>query len=243
MGAMASTSPPRWTEEELQAWLNRRGTPSPTQTPPSPPRKPRAKKMLAVPGQESPPEPKKRRGVEVKPVIDAINSAHIRITLDPQAGVLSILFEGVKLLSLNELFSIQQFRKYEAFRYKKAWRRAIDRALGQLGPQAWRSVFPGPVKMTLFRRSAKSYDLDSPITPFKYAVDSLVRHEYWLGGVKMRGVIVDDRREYVPEMKEAHAIGPPCVGLRLERCEMPPPAPELHPESEWFGQPPIEKTT
>ncbi len=230
---MSKNSPPRWTEEQLQEWMNRRGQQTETQSPPSPAKKKKIKpeSLSLEPGSK----PKKRSlGIEVQPVINSINNSIVTIELDKDNGVLSILFEGAKLISLNDLFQIMQVRKYESFRYKKAWRNAINRALNKLGPQDWREVFPGKVKMTLFRRSAKPNDLDSARVLFKYSIDALVKHVYYLNNKRQRGVIIDDSRQYLPEMLEAYSMGLPAVGLRLERCTNEPEILMIEPEKDWF---------
>lgn len=233
---MGKHAPPRWTEDQLQQWLSRRGAPTETTAPPGPPKPKRrasAAKTQSEPGSGKKRAP--RRGIEVQPIVDALKKTAPRIELDRENGILSIMFEGVRLLSLNEVISILPFRPYEVFRYKKAWRAAMGRALVQLGVVDWREVFPGPVSITFFRRSPRAYDLDSPLTPFKYALDALVKHKYYIAGTKKKGVIIDDSRQYVPKMKEAFEKGPAGVGMRLERCQEVPEPVLIEPYRDWFG--------
>jgi hypothetical protein len=221
---------PRWSEEQLQQWLSRRGTPSPGKSPPRPakPSSKQSKGAAAQAGEQLIEAPKKkpRRGIDMAPIIASILKADCRVELSVEGSPsLSMIFYGTRLLSHNELLSVLQYRRYEIYRYKKAWRELVGRAIKQLSAQDWAQVFPGPVKLVLFRRAPKSLDIDSATAIFKYAIDTLVREK----------VLIDDNRKIVVQIEEHFATGPCASGLRVESCPDWVPSPMLTPEQDWFG--------
>lgn len=209
----APSSALRWTPEHLNDWLKERPEGANAS----------AKKVLddlgiaaAAPKEEA--GPKKRRGVDAKPILDSLKAPVTTVAWCQAPDRLTLWFDGVRLFSLNELFSIMQFRMHEAFKYKKAWRLLIKKSLARF-PASQRPRFDGPTRVELFRQAQGGLDRDSSYVVFKYVLDSLVRE----------GVLADDNRAVVVELKEWFAEGPPAVGVRLvalpDWVEPPVPVP------------------
>ena len=179
-------------------------------------------------GEKSAPKP--RRGVETGPIIASLVGASTQAMAHVGEGptILSLWFEGARALSVNELFSILQYRKHETFRYKKAWRALVRRALKTLPLEQRKQVwFEGPTRLTVFRQGQKEVDLDSLCTLFKYALDSLRRE----------GIIDDDNPNIIVEPRLLQGLGTPALGMRLEALPhwIKPDTTTVH--QDWFGAP------
>ncbi len=158
-------------------------------------------------GEDGQPKAKpKRKGVDVRPIKNSLKAPLIYAASTPQP-TLSLWFDGARMLTVNELFSVQQYRKEEVFSYKKAWQKLIARGLLALPPGQPKPRFEGPTRLWLYRCGQKKVDLDSLPTMFKYAIDALRRE----------GVIPDDNPEIIVEPRLIQEICLPAVGLRLER--------------------------
>ena len=204
----------RWTEEQLMDFLRQRDQAQPPAARalekaglPTLEKKP-SKKKAAAPSVDlggSVKIKKKRRGVEVGPIVDSLRKCSPRVRVQPgDLPVMSFLFEGARVLTVNEIISILQYRKHEVFRYKAAWRLLIKRALHLLDRKDL-VHFAGPVRLEIVRRGAKTLDDDASRMPFKYAIDSLVRC----------GVLPDDNREVVADTQVIDVVGPPAIGIRI----------------------------
>lgn len=218
-----------WTAEEVQQAYARQGKEVPAQVRQVLDSLGLGKHVRAdeVPaGPQSGKRARKRRGVEVAPIVGSLRTALIEGAATPLT--LSLWFQEARLLSVNELFSIQQFRLFEVFGYKKASRKLIARAIEQLkhsSPQPL-PFFEGPTRLSLYRRGKKPVDLDSLPAMFKYLTDSLRRE----------GVISDDNPEVIVQLEVLQENGPPCLGMRLERLvDWTPPLLEGLRER-WLGQ-------
>ena len=158
-------------------------------------------------GEDGQPKAKpKRKGVDVRPIKNSLKAPLIYAASTPQP-TLSLWFDGARMLTVNELFSVQQYRKEEVFSYKKAWQKLIARGILALPPGQAKPRFDGPTRLWLYRCGQKKVDLDSLPTMFKYAIDALRRE----------GVIPDDNPEIIVEPRLVQEIGLPAVGMRLER--------------------------
>lgn len=174
--------------------------------------------------------PRARRGVDVAPIVRSLKSATSRAA----AGVsgpasLSLWFSGARVLTVNELFSIFQFRMYEAFRYKKCWRDLVSKAVRSLpATDRKRLWFDGPTRLTLYRRALGPIDLDSLATVFKYATDTL----------RAEGIIDDDNPEIIVDiqLRQIKGSSSPALGLRLDALPDWTPPPSERTFEEWFGQ-------
>lgn len=233
MSRSANPARPRMTADQLQAYLSRRpeaATPALAQ----------ALGRLGVTvsggpalvsGTASPAEAARppRRGVETGPIIASLKGAvtSASASTGPGPAVLSLWFSGARVLSVNELFSVLQYRRHETFRYKKAWRSLVARALKGIAPDVRGALwFSGPTRLTLFRRGRRLLDLDSLATVFKYATDTLRRE----------GIIDDDNPAVIVEPCLIQTSGPPALGMRLEALPDWSAPKNQGVYEEWFAQ-------
>lgn len=208
---MTGSRPTRnWTPEQLVAFYERQGRPLPDQT----------LKVLSslglgnhlrLPapneaGDAAPSPPARRKGVNVRPILASLKAPLVYAAAAP-GPALSLWFDGARLLTVNELFSIQQYRKHEVFPYKKAWQKLVKRALEGLPAGQAVPHFDGPTRIWLYRRGRRRVDLDSLPTMFKYPIDAL----------RQAGVIPDDNPDIIVEPRLIQEVGLPTVALRLER--------------------------
>lgn len=217
-----------WSAEELESYYQRQGRAVPDQT-----RQvleslgltSRIRTDLTLPQEDGSPEvKKKRRGVSVSPIIKSLRSPFIYSKAEP-GPTLSLWFDGARLLTINELFSILQYRKHETYAYKKAWRKLVENAIYALPKGQDKPYFDGPTRIWLYRRGAKLVDLDALPAMFKYAVDAL----------RIHGVIPDDNPEIIVEPRLLQEQGLPTVAMRLERLyDWDPPSLEGLKER-WVG--------
>lgn len=222
----------RWTEEQLMDFLLQRDQAAPPaakalQKAGLPTLEKKAKKKALAPSVDlgdAAKVKKKRRGVEVGPIIDSLRRCHPKIRVQSsELPVMSFLFDGARVLTVNEIISILQYRKHEIFRYKAAWRLLIKRALHLLDKND-RIHFSGPVRLEIVRRGAKTLDDDASRMPFKYAIDSLVRC----------GVLPDDNREVVADTHVIDVVGPPAIGIRIVALKENIRIQEVDPTPGWF---------
>lgn len=114
-------------------------------------------------------EPKKKLGIKVKEkIVDLNNDCTIEVYYD--SNYISILFIGARLLSINQIFSILQYRKHDIFQYKTMWQRLIDKALND---KKNLPRFSEQCEIVLFRQSARLVDNDALGAMFKYIIDAL----------------------------------------------------------------------
>lgn len=107
-------------------------------------------------------------------ILNSLKTASITIDGSAKQGeeFISIIFDGARALSLNEILSISQTRKYDLFSYKKEWQKLVNKAVILL-PHNKRFQFDSPCKITLFRQGVKFIDLDGFQAMFKYLIDAL----------------------------------------------------------------------
>lgn len=148
----------------------------------------------------------------VKDVIESIKTAIIHTSTSDNH--LSLVFDGARLLTLNELLSLMPYQPYLVYNYKTAWKNKIDDALilakdiyGKKMPEfADSCVFVG------FRRSTRLVDRDGLPACFKYILDDL-RNQL---AVPER-ILKDDNPNLIVDTPCFQVIGSAMVGVRLER--------------------------
>lgn len=145
---------------------------------------------------------KKRQGVKVDPILNSIRAAKIKTA--SSEDFVAFRFEGARLLTVNEIFAILQYRKFQTFAYKKLWHQLIKKAVSELKD---RPLFSEKTKLVLYRRGKKLVDLDAVPVMFKYAIDAL----------RKEGLIEDDNPNVITEVEVVQEKGEPCVWLRLEK--------------------------
>ncbi|NCQ52309.1 hypothetical protein GW796_10590 [archaeon] len=133
---------------------------------------------------------------------------------------LSLLFTGAKLLSVNQIFAILQYRKYEIFTYKKIWHDIIKqnldaqyydlKALGRNLP-----YFDDSVEITLFRQASRLVDEDAMSTMFKYIIDGLKRDPI----KNPHGILAEDNPKIVHRIVCYSEKGEPAVGIKVKKLD------------------------
>lgn len=150
---------------------------------------------------------KKRQGISTAPIFKSLENSSP--TSKWGNDWLAVGIDGGRILTYNEMFSILQYRKYEAFRYKKICREVISRAIKNNDNKEKMPYFDGPTKLTLIRVGKKEMDLDSLPVVFKYFIDSL----------KREGIIDDDNPNTIVDIDSIQGIGEWRLGLKLERID------------------------
>ncbi len=130
----------------------------------------------------------------------------------------SILFEGAKLLSVNQIFAILQYRKYEIFTYKKIWHELIkkvldDQSLILRSENKKLPFFNEAVEITLFRQASRLVDEDAMSTMFKYIIDGLKRDDE----ENPNGILAEDNPKIVHRIVCYSEKGEPFVGIKVKK--------------------------
>lgn len=169
--------------------------------------------------------PVKKQINKFKIIMESLNSCQISTNLEQHSDKLfySCWFSGARVLTLNELFSTLQSRKYEIFIYKKKWKLLIKEAV-QINKNI--PIFNGPTRIYLYRRGKRLIDLDSFQTIFKYAID----------GLRQEGILPEDNPNIVVEIIPIQEKGEPAVGIRLERLYDWEDKKDLNIFKEWFNK-------
>lgn len=130
----------------------------------------------------------------------------------------SILFIGAKLLSVNQIFAILQYRKYEIFNYKKLWHELIKKALEEASLELKSQkkdlpFFDDSVEITLFRQATRLVDEDAMSTMFKFIIDGLKRD----GEKNPLGILAEDNPKIVHRIVCYSEKGDPAIGIKVKR--------------------------
>ena len=171
----------------------------------------------------APGKPKKRRGISVRPIMDSLREPVMTVSCGQTPSgvhVFSVWLEGARVLTINELISIYQYRKFETYAYKNRWKELMQKAVDQLRLTDRPPFFESRTRLVLYRRGTRLIDLDSLPAVFKYATD----------GLKKAGLIAEDNPNVIVEVVPVQEKGTPAIGLRLE--EMPDWTPPLQ---DWQG--------
>ncbi len=178
-------------------------------------KKPKKKKLsileevLAVETKE------KNKGVKVSD-INKLNKEAITSFSSSEEHV-SILFDGAKLLSVNQIFAILQYRKYEIFAYKKVWHEIIGKILNDQfiilkSQNKELPFFNEAVEITLFRQASRLVDEDAMSTMFKYIIDGLKRDKN-----NPNGILAEDNPKIVHRIVCFSEKGVPAVGIKVKK--------------------------
>jgi hypothetical protein len=183
----------------------------------------------------------KRPGLRINDLIDSIAQAplDVRVVRDSQGHLQEMVlwFAGARLLTYNQLISMFQKRLVQYFRYKKAWRKRMAKALDEIGATEGPCAFPGQVQIEVLRQSYRRVDRDGVTNLFKILIDALRHPEV--------GVITDDNPNVVVDVIPfqrivRRALGEPIgVGMRLRAVAQDwkePPVPD--PVVDWLQRPP-----
>lgn len=159
-------------------------------------------------------KPKKRQGVKEMPILQSLSQCSIRVEVSPTH--VSLVFDGARLFTLNELFALLEYRKYVVFAYKKQWRELVARGLALAGDEL--PHFKTPCKVTLFRQGSKLVDRDSFSVMFKYIIDALKDEPKQ----SRRGIFPDDNPDIVFDDDKWQSLGDPIVGIRVDLIDPVP---------------------
>ncbi len=163
-------------------------------------------------------EKKKNSGVKVSDINKINRNSFCESTASEDH--LSLLFTGAKLLSVNQIFAILQYRKYEIFTYKKVWhelvRNKLDELYFELRMQG-KSLpyFDSSVEITLFRQASRLVDEDAMSTMFKYIIDGLKKD------IKNNpnGILAEDNPKIVHRIVCYSEKGEPIIGIKVKKIE------------------------
>ena len=160
-------------------------------------------------------EPKKKySNVDVKTINDINLKSHIQTSSSDIH--FSAVFIGAKLLSVNQIFAILQYRKYEIFSYKKIWHQLIEKSLLQEkfsnNPNQTLPFFEDSVEITLFRQAKKLVDEDAMTTMFKYIIDGLKRDKK-----NPLGILKEDNPKIVHRISCYSEAGEPVIGIKIKK--------------------------
>jgi hypothetical protein len=149
---------------------------------------------------------KKTQGIDVKTIVKEINECKVISNYSEQH--FSLLFDGARLLSVNQIFAILQYRKYEIFGYKKAWQKIIKDEIEKLKDLPY---FTSSVELTLFRQSPRLVDEDALSVMFKFIIDALKTDKK----DNFRGIIAEDNPKIVQSIKLEQEKGPNFIGIKI----------------------------
>lgn len=160
----------------------------------------------------------KAQGVKVSD-LNKLNKHAISTTTSSDEHV-SFLFMGAKLLSVNQIFAILQYRKYEIFAYKKIWHEIIKNNLDLLAYDLKAQgkklpYFDSSVEITLFRQASRLVDEDAMSTMFKYIIDGLKRDPK----KNPNGILAEDNPKIVHRIVCYSEKGEPAVGIKIKKIE------------------------
>ena len=136
-------------------------------------------------------EKKKSSNFSYKDIISQVNNAEIHYKYDKGERTVSIIFENVKLITLNEMLAHLQIKnkRFGLFNYKKAIHDKISEFYSTL-PANEQANFKNKVDITLFRSGVRLIDNDSLPPSFKYYIDSL----------RECGIICDDNPDVIDDI-------------------------------------------
>lgn len=132
----------------------------------------------------------------------------------------SVLFKGAKLLSINQIFAILQYHKYDIFSYKKTWHNIIKELLFknhlELKAQNKRlPFFEQAVEITIFRQAPRLVDEDALTTMFKFIIDAFKRND----NDNPYGVLAEDNPKIVHKIECYSEKGEHYVGIKIKLIE------------------------
>ena len=181
---------------------------------------------------------KKKQGVSTAPIFKSLDDCTPKAVWGKDW--LAVDLPGARVLTYNEMFSILQYRKYEAFRYKKICKNLIYRAIriGRETSTLETPYFDGPTKMTLLRIGAKEMDRDALPVVFKYFIDAFkkdpAKETLKDAGVSKTpkktknsktkttdepcSIINDDNPNIIVEIESLQDKGEPRLAILLERA-------------------------
>lgn len=170
----------------------------------------KSNKLLVVDENQ---EKKKSSSFSYKEIISQVNNAKIHYKYDKDERTVSIIFEDVKLITLNEMLAHLQIKskRFGLFNYKKAIHDKISEFYSTL-PKSAQANFKNKVDITLFRSGVRLIDNDSLPPSFKYYIDSL----------RECGIIGDDNPDVIDDIHFIQEKSRKLViGIRIKELDKP----------------------
>lgn len=158
-------------------------------------------------------EKKKSSNFSYKDIISQVNNAKIHYKYDKDERTVSIIFEDIKLITLNEMLAHLQIKtkRFGLFNYKKAIHDKISEFYSTL-PASEQANFKNKVDITLFRSGVRLIDNDSLPPSFKYYIDSL----------RECGIIGDDNPDVIDDIHFIQEKSRKLViGIRIKELDKP----------------------
>lgn len=156
----------------------------------------------------------KRKGVKPNPVLSSFENARVEAKFDGES--FAFVARGVRLFSLNEIYSMLQTRAFIVFSYKKKCRKLVRDAMRACSA----TRIQGPCRIILHRVGKRKVDRDSIPVMFKALIDAL-RDEK-----DFPGILVDDNPDEVVDIVVRQSVGEPCIAMRVERVAVPETFPD-----------------
>ena len=163
---------------------------------------------------------KKSSGLKISD-INKLNKSAICTTSVSDEHI-SFLFNGAKLLSLNQIFAQLQlkFGQKQLFNYKKVWHDIIKSQLELLywdlkSQNKKLPFFDTSVELTLFRQASRLVDEDAMSAMFKYIIDALKKDDT----ENPYGILAEDNPKIVHRIVCFSEKGEPFVGIKIKKVE------------------------
>lgn len=142
-----------------------------------------------------------------------------KITTTCSENHISLVFEGAKLLTTNQILSFLQRPKLQNsfFTYKKSWHKIVYDTLQKMCLDLKSEgknlpFFNESVEVTIFRQAPKLVDEDAISTMFKFIIDGLKKTKE-----NPYGVLAEDNPKIVHQVNSYSEKGEHIVGIRVKR--------------------------
>jgi len=143
-----------------------------------------------------------------------LNNLHAKYRYSFDESHFSFVIFGARLLSVNQIFALLQYRKYELFKYKKIWHKKIQEILADAQTIKNIPFFEDMVKITLFRQAPKLVDEDAMTTMYKFIIDAVKLNK---NNNLSLSLIKEDNPKIVHEIACYSNKGDYAVGFKVEK--------------------------
>jgi hypothetical protein len=207
--------------ENLQTDLQRKKTPADWVT--NKPKKKTSKPKLVddlsdpdwtAPRTEKVKAPSKRKSINEHIAIVNQSIREAKVVASVSDRHLSIVWEGARLLTLNEILSLLPIQPYLVYNYKKVWENKVNESL--LVAQDIRPIpyFDSSCVFIGLRCSTRLMDRDGLSSCFKYLLDDIRRQQ-----AINHPILKDDNPNLIVDTPCFQYKGAHAVGFRLEKID------------------------
>lgn len=144
------------------------------------------------------------------------NNLEAKYSFDFSENHFSFVIFGARLLSVNQIFALLQYKKYEIFKYKKNWHKKIQQILIDANKNGNLPFFDDKVKITLFRQAPKLVDEDAMPTMYKFIIDAIKTNNDDENSVSL---IKEDNPKIVHEISCYSEKGEYAIGFKVEKIQ------------------------